>query len=123
MIDPFTCHLFLYLHLHQRTGVTRLVLLGPGELFFLTRASTDWLPLCSHFACISVGFLGKSCAEYVFLAVKLRAWISPALQCYSNFAMISDYALICCADLYFIFHEVNEVLFWLNLKHSIISIL
>ena len=122
MIDPFTCHLFLYLHLHRRTGVTRLVLFGPGELLFSTQAIKDRLPLCSHSARISVGFLGKSCADYDFLTVKLRAWISPALQFYSNFAMISDYAIICCADSYFLF--MRSMKYYLaNMKHSIISIL
>ena len=118
--DPFTCHLFLFLHLHQGTGDTRSVLLGSGELFS-THAITDWLPLCSHSARISVGFLGKSCADYG-LTVRLRAWISPALQSYSDLAMISDYAIICCADSYSLFLWLMEY-YLANMEHSIISIL
>ena len=122
MIDPFTCHLFLYFAPSPENRGHTLSSLWARRVVFPTRASTDWLPLCSHFACISVGFLGKSCADYVFLTVRLRAWISPALQCYSNFAMISDYAIICCADLYFLF--MTSMKYYLaKMKHSIISIL
>ena len=89
---------------------------------FSTHAITDWLPLCSHSTRISVGFLGKSCADYGFHTVRLRAWISPALQSYSDLAMISDYAIICCADSYFLFLRLMKY-YLANVEHSIISIL
>ena len=92
------------------------------RVVFSTHAITDWLPLCSHSARISVGFLGKSCADYGFLTVRLRAWISPALQSYSDLAMISDYAIICCADSYSLFLRLMEY-YLANMEHSIIPIL
>ena len=121
VIGPFACHLFLFLHLHQEQGTHAQFSLGQASCFS-THAITDWLPLCSHSTRISVGFLGKSCADYGFHTVRLRAWISPALQSYSDLAMISDYAIICCADSYFLFLRLMKY-YLANVEHSIISIL
>ena len=111
MIDPSTCHLFLYFAPSPENRGHTLSSLWVRRVVVSTQAITDWLPLCSHSARISVGFLGKSCADYDFLTVKLRAWISPALRFYSN--LCYDFRL--CHNLLrrFIlpFHAVNEVLF------------
>ena len=116
VIDPFTCHLFLYFAPSPENRGHTLSSPWVRRVVVSTHAITDWLPLCSHSARISVGFLGKSCADYDFLTVKLRAWISPALRFYSNFAMISDYAIICCADSYFLF--LRSMKYYLaNMEH------
>ena len=111
---------FFFCTFTREQGTHAQFFLGQASCFS-THAITDWLPLCSHSARISVGFLGKSCADYG-LTVRLRAWISPALQSYSDLAMISDYAIICCADSYSLFLWLMEY-YLANMEHSIISIL
>ena len=82
MNNPFTCHLFLYFAPSPENRGHTLSSPWARRVVCSTQAITDWLPLCSHSACISVGFLGESCADYVFShsqASRLDFTSSPVL--------------------------------------------
>ena len=89
-----------FLHLYQGNRGHTLSSPWVRRVGFSTLAITDLLPLCSHFTRIQLVSLENHVLNW-FSHSRASRLDSLALQSYSDFAMISDYAIICFADPYF----------------------
>ena len=88
-----------FLHLHQRNRGHTLSSLWVRRVSQLLQLKV-FIAIVLAFYTYYVGFLGKSCAELSSHSQASRLDF-PALQSYSDSAMISDYVKICFADSYF----------------------
>ena len=109
VIGPFACQLILFLHLYQRNRGHTLSSLWVRRVFQLLQLKF-FIAIVLAFYTYYVGFLGKSCAGLISHSQASRLDF-PALQSYSDSAMISDYVKICLADSYIfllVFLGVNK---------------